>query len=119
LPYLKTGDVFLSESALGRTMYVRIRAAHTNTPHKENPFEELLYKKNQDIEIFYDIVEKYLPVSEDDLYNTCKEIQEDIGKIYSVSDLKTILESLYDENLIEKEEGLFGTKYILKENIKN
>lgn len=119
LPYLKTGDVFLSESALGRTMYVRIRAAHTNTPHKENPFEELLYKKNQDIEIFYDIVEKYLPVSEDDLYNTCKEIQEDIGKIYSVSELKTILESLYDENLIEKEEGLFGTKYILKENIKN
>ena len=37
LPYLQTGDVFISSSKLGRTSYVRIRYADTESPHKENP----------------------------------------------------------------------------------
>lgn len=117
LPYLKTGDVFLSESALGRTMYVRIRAAHTNTPHKENPFEELLSVKKESSQDFYNIIEKYMPISEDDFFNTCREIQQDTGITYTVSQLKNIVESLYKDKLIDREEGLFSMSYILKKNI--
>ncbi len=38
LPYLRTGDVFISEALMGRTIFARIRAANTTSPpHTETP----------------------------------------------------------------------------------
>lgn len=111
LPYLKTGDVFLSESAIGRTMYVRIRAAHTTTPHKENPFIELENRNRTNNDDTIDIVENYLPISSTDLYDLTREIQEDTGIVYTVDQLRNILDNLVlNEKLIIKKTFL-GDKY--------
>ncbi len=111
LPYLKTGDVFLSESAIGRTMYVRIRAAHTTTPHKENPFIELENRNRTNNDDTIDIVEDYLPISSTDLYDLSKEIQDDTGIVYTVDQLRNILDNLVlKEKLIIKKTFL-GDKY--------
>ena len=41
---MRTGDVFISEALMGRTIFSRIRAANTSSPHTENPFDELKNK---------------------------------------------------------------------------
>src|SRR5690606_13595486 len=41
LPYLRSGDTFVSSAAYGRTLFIRIRAAYTRSPHLLNPFDEL------------------------------------------------------------------------------
>lgn len=114
LPYLKTGDVFLSESAIGRTMYVRVRASHTLTPHGENPFDELYNRQEQSISDMIDMIKDFLPVNELNLMSVCKDIQENKGKVYTVDQLKNILEDLTDKGYLIKERGLL-VKYILNE----
>ncbi len=114
LPYLKTGDVFLSESAIGRTMYVRIRASHTLTPHGENPFEELLNRQGEDVSAIINMLKNYLPVNELDIMETCKDIQEDEGIVYSVDQFTNLLEDFVTKGYLIKEKGLL-VKYILNE----
>ncbi|MGC9089558.1 MAG: ATP-binding protein [Caldisericia bacterium] len=41
LPYLKTGDAFISSAIYQRSIPIRIRKAYTIPPHTKNPFEEL------------------------------------------------------------------------------
>ncbi|WP_300410406.1 ATP-binding protein [Lagierella sp.] len=114
LPYLKTGDVFLSESAIGRTMYVRIRASHTLTPHGENPFEELVNRQDEDVSAIINMLKNYLPINELDIMDTCKEIQEDEGVVYSVEQFTNLLEDFVTKGYLNKEKGLL-VKYILNE----
>ncbi|MDO5018508.1 MAG: ATP-binding protein [Lagierella massiliensis] len=114
LPYLKTGDVFLSESAIGRTMYVRIRASHTLTPHGENPFEELINRQAEATSNIMNILSDYLPINELGIFETCKEIQEDTGIVYTVDQLENILEDLTQKGYLKKVKGLM-VKYILNE----
>ena len=115
LPYLKTGDVFLSESSLGRTMYIRIRAAHTVTPHKENPFIELEnYSKKFD-ESIYNIIENYLPINDIDFLETTKEIQKNTGIVYTVNQLENILEELVLKEKLVLKKSFLGNKYLKSE----
>ncbi|WP_242491859.1 ATP-binding protein [Miniphocaeibacter massiliensis] len=111
LPYLKTGDVFLSESAIGRTMYVRIRAAHTTTPHKENPFIELSNKYSVSNEDNFELVKDYLPIMSTNFYELTKEIQEDTGKVYSVDQLRNILDELVLKEKLEIKKTFLGDRY--------
>lgn len=111
LPYLKTGDVFLSESAIGRTMYVRIRAAHTTTPHKENPFIELANKMNFHDDDNMELFEDYLPILSSDFDSLAKEIQEDTGKVYSIDQIRNILDNLVLKEKISIKKSFLGDKY--------
>lgn len=111
LPYLKTGDVFLSESAIGRTMYVRIRAAHTTTPHKENPFIELENRMQVDNSDNLELVENYLPISSTDFYDLTKEIQEDTGIVYSADQLRNILDNLVLREKLVIKKTFLGDRY--------
>ncbi|WP_243660374.1 ATP-binding protein [Miniphocaeibacter halophilus] len=111
LPYLKTGDVFLSESAIGRTMYVRIRAAHTTTPHKENPFIELENRLKTDNNDIMEIIENYLPISSNDFFDLIKEIQEDTGMVYTIDQLRNILDNLVLREQLVVKKTFLGDKY--------
>ncbi|HSH36946.1 ATP-binding protein, partial [Schnuerera sp.] len=82
LPYLRTGDVFISEASMGRTIFTRIRAANTTSPHKENPFDELTNKTVEDDKKFLEIIENKLPINGDDFINIIKEIESDTGLTY-------------------------------------
>lgn len=114
LPYLKTGDVFLSESAVGRTVSVRIRAAHTNTPHKENPFLELNNKSKANSSGFYEMIQKYLPINSFDLDSLGREIQERDDEVYSSKNLSILLNDLAKQGMIEVDKSLFGDVFKAK-----
>ncbi|WP_311561522.1 ATP-binding protein [Peptoniphilus duerdenii] len=116
LPYLTTGDVFVSSAELGRTQYVRIRKADTTSPHKENPFDELKTMRNKLREDEFKIVEDYLPIEETNLMMTAKNISASKGYDLSVEDLKGILERLEESGLVVREKGFLGDKYLRKEN---
>lgn len=116
LPYLTTGDVFVSSAELGRTQYVRIRKADTTSPHKENPFDELKSMRNKIREDEFKIVEDYLPIEETNLMMTAKNISASKGFDVSVENLKEILERLVDSDLVVKEKGFLGDKYLRKED---
>lgn len=117
LPYLTTGDVFVSSAELGRTQYVRIRKADTTSPHKENPFDELKTMRNKLREDEFKIVEDYLPIEETNLMMTAKNISASKGYDVSVEDLKGILERLEASGLVVREKGFLGDKYLRKEEI--
>lgn len=116
LPYLTTGDVFVSSAELGRTQYVRIRKADTTSPHKENPFDELKTMRSKLREDEFKIVEDYLPIEETNLMMTAKNISASKGYDVSVEDLKGILERLEESGLVVREKGFLGDKYLRKEN---
>lgn len=112
LPYLSSGDVFISSSQLGRTSFVRIRAASTKSPHKDNPFDELEERLSQSNEEFYKIFKQYLPFNElrDGLMVAQRLSRGE--ETYSQEEILVKVKSLYEAGYIDKEENpIFGTSY--------
>ncbi len=113
LPYLKTGDVFISSAILGRTVYSRIRAAHTESPHRENPFDELKKFKNKDRDEFFIRIKKHLPFMESSKLGVLKDLEAE-GYSITGQELDIKLDSLAEAGLIEKEDTkIFGFQYKL------
>lgn len=111
LPYLKTGDVFVSESAMGRTIFARIRAANTTSPHTENPFDELKNKIEEDDNKFLEIIKDKLPINGDDFINVIKEIELETGLTYPLDLFEEKLNDLVDKGMIEKQKTPFFNVY--------
>ncbi|HHV38234.1 MAG TPA: ATP-binding protein [Tepidimicrobium sp.] len=111
LPYLRTGDVFISQASIGRTIFSRIRAAITTSPHTENPFDELKSRVEEDEGKFLELIEDKLPINGDDLINVIKEIEEDTGITYSFEFFKEKLDYLVDKGYIQKEKTPFFDVY--------
>ncbi len=111
LPYLRTGDVFISEALMGRTIFARIRAAHTTSPHTENPFDELKNISKAEDEKFMQIIKNKLPINGDDFINVIKEIERDTGITYTVNIFEEKLEDLVTKGLIKKEKTPFFNIY--------
>jgi len=111
LPYLRTGDVFISSASMGRTTYARIRAALTTSPHSENPFDELNTKHQQQDEDFYIIIKDKLPISEVDMLNTITEIEKETRKVYSLKQMEERLILLVEKGFLRREETIFGYRY--------
>ena len=111
LPYLRTGDVFISSATLGRTVYGRIRAALTTSPHTLNPFDELKLKtKEKDDNLFEDIKAK-LPINEGDLLDTAMELEKDTGITYTIQSLEEKLNQMVQKGYIKRENTIFGYRY--------
>lgn len=109
LPYLSSGDTFVSSAIFGRTMAVRIRAAKTTSPHKQNPFDELEAKTKAEDDGFYEVVSQHLPIYETDLLTALKEINSQLtGKVLSRNELEARLERLVKQGKLEKKESPLG-----------
>ena len=67
LPYLRSGDAFVSSAVFGRTLPVRIRMANTASPHTENPFDELSQQMNQADDEFLAQVRDQLPLRDNEV----------------------------------------------------
>ncbi len=112
LPYLVTGDVFISSAQMGKTSYVRIRAAHTTSPHKLNPFDELVNKSTEDANSLLEKLKDSFPIKpEIDGMHIAKYLESEHGIKLSVEQLKMRLEKLYQEGYIDRKENLFGVVY--------
>lgn len=112
LPYLRTGDVFISSALMGRTIFARIRAAYTMSPHTLNPFDELLEKSKEEDEKYNNILIKKLPISEVDMLNLLTEIEREEGITLTRERLEEKLQLLSQKGYIKKEETFLGYRYI-------
>ena len=56
LPYLRSGDTFVSSAIFGRTIPIRIRMAKTSSPNTDNPFDELIQEIVDQSEGYMDLV---------------------------------------------------------------
>ncbi|MBU5437051.1 ATP-binding protein [Tissierella sp. MSJ-40] len=111
LPYLRTGDVFISSASMGRTIFARIRAAITCSPHTENPFDELKNKGKEDDEKFLNLIKDKLPINDTDLLHVITEIEKESRVTYTIDNLEDRLMQMVDKGHIRKEETIFGYRY--------
>ncbi len=111
LPYLRTGDVFVSSASMGRTIFARVRAAITTSPHTENPFDELKAKSNEEDEKFLNTIMSKLPINESDLLNIIVDIEKETGITYTIVQLEERLKQMVEKQHIQKEETIFGYRY--------
>lgn len=112
LPYLQTGDVFISSAKLGKTSYVRIRYADTESPHKENPFDELQELRKRDHEEFYEKIKDLLPIATSvGSIEVIKHLKTQ-GVEMTVDQLKLKLEELVRAGYLKVDNSFLGEQYM-------
>lgn len=114
LPYLSSGDVFISSAKKGRTSFVRIRAANTVSPHTENPFDELEGHENEKYEKFFMDIKDLLPIDASNLSQVLMNYNKKSGENLSYDDLKNKLDELCQRDFIEKEDNFLTEMYKIK-----
>ena len=114
LPYLSSGDVFISSAKKGRTSFVRIRAANTVSPHTENPFDELEGHENEEFEKFFIDIKDLLPIDASNLNIVLINYNKKSGENLSYDDLKNKLDELCQRDFIEKEDNFLTVMYKIK-----
>lgn len=111
LPYLRSGDTFVSSAVFGRTIFIRMRCAYTQSPHLSNPFDELKQISNERNESIMEAVSKLLPLFDTDLVQALIQINREARMDWDVKRLKQELERLASEGLIKKHDTPFTTRY--------
>lgn len=111
LPYLRTGDVFISSASMGRTIFARIRAAISSSPHTENPFDELKNKGKEDDDKFMKIIAGKFPINDTDLIHIITEIEKEAGITMTIESLEDRLKQMVSKGNIKREETIFGYRY--------
>lgn len=115
LPYLTTGDAFISEASFGRTIFTRFRFADTKAIDKVNPFLELKGETEDKMMAVFEEIKGSLPISDFNLTREAARIEKTVGTM-STEEFKDILERLADEGYISKRTNPFGqNEYIEKE----
>lgn len=115
LPYLTTGDAFISEASFGRTIFTRFRFANTKAIDKVNPFLELKGETEDRMLAVFEEIKESLPISDFNLTREAARLEKTVGTM-STEEFKDILERLADEGYISKRTNPFGqNEYIEKE----
>lgn len=114
LPYLSSGDVFISSAKKGRTSFVRIRAANTVSPHTENPFDELTAHDNEVYEKFFLDIKDLLPIDTSNLNGALMNYNKKSGDNLSYDEFKNNLYKLCEIEIIEKETNFLTEMYKIK-----
>ena len=114
LPYLSSGDVFISSAKKGRTSFVRIRAANTVSPHTENPFDELTSHDEEVYEKFFLDIKDLLPIDTSNLNGALMNYNKKSGDNLSYDEFKNNLDKLCEIELIEKETNFLTEMYKIK-----
>lgn len=111
LPYLRTGDVFISSASMGRTIFGRIRAAFSSSPHSENPFDELKSRARQSEEEWIDILKDKFPINDTDLIHIITQVETERNIKITVIGLEEKLSTLEKSGHLIKKDTIFGYRY--------
>lgn len=115
LPYLTTGDAFISEASFGRTIFTRFRFADTKAIDKINPFLELKGETEDRMLAVFEEIKDILPISDFNLTREAARLEKTVGTM-STEEFKDILERLTQDGYINKRTNPFGqNEYIEKE----
>lgn len=121
LPYLSNGDVFISQAQIGKTLFARIRLAHTTQPKFNNPFDEMyrMFEQNNenrtllDLELLSKLKENNeFPITFD-LLNVIQRLEEKCSIKMSVKELEAKLEEFIKDGYIIKTKKPLGYRYDL------
>ncbi|SHF06373.1 hypothetical protein SAMN05444392_10712 [Seinonella peptonophila] len=115
LPYLRSGDAFVSSAIIGRTVFIRIRAAHTQSPHISNPFDELIQATQHQDEKVLRYLKKQFPIFETDFTQVIGTLQKEFSLSWDVKRLKQELDRLASDGQIRKKETPFAVRYDMNE----
>lgn len=111
LPYLRSGDAFVSSAVFGRTLFTRIRCAYTRSPHLSNPFDELKQLSNQRDEKVIESITNMLPMFETDLVEAVVKVNRDCNLDWDVGRFKSELQRFASEGQLKKQETAFAMRY--------
>lgn len=112
LPFLRSGDAFISSAIYGRTIPVRIRMAETASPHGENPFDELRQEVEQGDEELLAALLPFLPVKPSDKAVILQRLAK-AGRKMTLAELEAGLEGLVLSGRLRKKADFFGDEYEL------
>lgn len=110
LPFLRSGDTYISSAIFGRTIPVRIRLAKTTSPHGENPFDELKTTVKEEGDDWYDLLAPRLPLSPTTLNMVVQDMNRD-GKPVKAADVMAALERLAKLGRIKRVRTPFGDQF--------
>jgi uncharacterized protein len=111
LPYLRSGDTFVSSAAFGRTLFIRIRCAYTKSPHLSNPFDELEQISAEQDEKVIRAISPLLPLFDTDLLQAVAKVNGECGFAWDVHRFKQELDRLVTEQVLSKHETALATRY--------
>ena len=115
LPYLTTGDAFISEASFGRTIFTRFRFADTKAIDKVNPFLELKGETEDRMLAVFEEIKGSLPISDFNLTREAARLEKSVGTM-STEEFKDILDRLVEDGYISKRANPVGqNEYIEKE----
>lgn len=115
LPFLRSGDTFISSAIYGRTIPVRIRMAETASPHSENPFDELRQVAEQGDDTFLAALKPYLPIKPSDKAVILQRMAREGAKL-TLAEFEARLDGLVAAGRLRKKTDFFGDEYELAEN---
>lgn len=111
LPYLRSGDAFISSAIIGRTVAMRVRTSITQSPHTSNPFDELNERLKEEEEKMVELIKERLPIMEVNLLKVCGDISSEKSIVMEVEVLRSKLECLVDNGKLKKRKTPFGVMF--------
>lgn len=108
LPYINSGESFISSSIYGKTISALIRYNVTDVKAKSNPFDELSVVQLTGLQ---KALVRCMPVDDVKIDIVVDKVRAMTGQIYKPSELINELEKLADDGVITKKSGALGNKY--------
>lgn len=111
LPYLPSGDAFVSSPVFGRTVAIRVRYPYTRSPHTQNPLDEIkLHRANTEDQLLSSL-RPHLPIYAASFARAVEDINRDSGQRYEVNTLKAALDDLVKRGVLKKQPTPLGDIY--------
>lgn len=114
LPYLPSGDAFVSSPVFGRTVAIRVRFPYTRSPHTQNPLDEIRLHRKDDEDELLKVIKPHLPIYAANFARAAGDIQKASGKVYEVNELKSALEDLVRRGQLKVQKSPLGDIYMEK-----
>lgn len=116
LPYLRSGDAFVSSAIMGRTIPIRVRMAKSSTPHMENPFDELHLQVEEESDQVWErvapVLARYGVFNEAQLIDVSKDLARK-GVTIPVEELRRTLDRYAGSGRLERQTFLGMVQYRL------
>ncbi|NLC63230.1 MAG: ATP-binding protein [Thermoanaerobacterales bacterium] len=112
LPYLPSGDSFVSSPLFGRTIAVRIRYPYTRSPHTLNPVDEIKSYRQTSGQRILSLLRPHLPIYAANFAMAGEEINKESDVKYEVKTLKSVLEDLVERGVIKRQKSPLGDIYM-------
>ena len=108
LPYLESGECFMSSAVFQRTLNLKIRFPETSKLNEINPFDELIELNNKEDKLFFNCIKEELPFKEHELFRILQNLENKHNLVYTLKQLKAKLESNTNINV---KNNIMGNKY--------